>query len=93
MVNARTSRAEGERTVEMIGSNAALHIADVTKPEEVKALVDATLQRFGRLDFLVNNAAVRYETPFVEISYEEWRRCSPSCSTALSCARKRGCRT
>ncbi len=74
MVNARTSRAEAEKTVEMIGSNAALHIADVTKPEEVKALVEATVKRFGRLDFLVNNAAVRFETPFAEIKYEEWRK-------------------
>jgi 3-oxoacyl-[acyl-carrier protein] reductase len=74
MVNARTSRAEAERTVEMIGSNAALHIADITKPAEVKALVDAAVERFGRLDFLVNNAAVRYETAFAEIKYEEWRQ-------------------
>ncbi len=73
MVNARTSRAEAEKTVEMIGSNAALHIADVTKPDEVKALVEATVQRFGRLDFLVNNAAVRFETSFGSISFEEWR--------------------
>ena len=74
MVNARTSRAEAEKTVQMIGAKAALHIADVTKPEEVKALVEATVKRFGRLDFLVNNAAVRFETPFAEIKYEEWRK-------------------
>jgi len=73
MVNARTSRAEAEKTVQMIGSNAALHIADVTRPAEVKALVEATVQRFGRLDFLVNNAAVRFETSFASISFEEWR--------------------
>jgi 3-oxoacyl-[acyl-carrier protein] reductase len=74
MVNARTSRTEAEKTVEMIGSTAAMHIADVTKPDEVKALVDATVKRFGRLDFLVNNAAVRYDTAFSSISYEEWRQ-------------------
>jgi len=73
MVNARTSRAEGEKTVEMIGSNAALHIADVTKPDQVQALVEATVRRFGRLDFVVNNAAVRYETAFAEMEFEEWR--------------------
>jgi 3-oxoacyl-[acyl-carrier protein] reductase len=73
MVNARTSRADAEKTVEMIGSSAAFHIADITKPDEVKKLVDATVKRFGRLDFLVNNAAVRYETAFQSISFEEWR--------------------
>ncbi|HZO03436.1 MAG TPA: 3-oxoacyl-ACP reductase FabG [Burkholderiales bacterium] len=74
MVNARTSRADAEKTVEMIGGNAALHIADITKPDEVKALVEATVKRFGRLDFLVNNAAVRYETAFDKMKYEEWRQ-------------------
>jgi 3-oxoacyl-[acyl-carrier protein] reductase len=74
MVNAKSSRAEAEKTVQMIGANAAVHIADVTKPDEVQALVDATVKRFGRLDFLVNNAAVRYETPFSSMKFEEWRQ-------------------
>jgi 3-oxoacyl-[acyl-carrier protein] reductase len=73
MVNANTSRAEAEKTVGMIGAKADLHIADVTKPEQVKALVDATVKRFGRIDFLVNNAAVRFETSFEKMKYEEWR--------------------
>ena len=77
MVNARTSREEAERTLAMIesaGGRAALHIADVTDAGAVAAMVEATLRRFGRLDFLVNNAAVRAETPFAEIRFEEWRR-------------------
>lgn len=74
MVNARTSRAEAEKTVQLIGANAALHIADITDPAQVGAMVDQTVKRFGRLDFLVNNAAVRYETPFDKIKYEEWRQ-------------------
>jgi 3-oxoacyl-[acyl-carrier protein] reductase len=74
MVNARTSRAEAEKTAQMIGSSAAFHIADVTRPDEVKALVEATVKRFGRLDFLVNNAAIRYETPFEKMKYDEWRQ-------------------
>ena len=77
MVNARTSRAQGEETVAMIeqaGGKAALHIADVTDPVQVRALVEATVKRFGRLDVLVNNAAVRMETPFERITLEDWRR-------------------
>jgi 3-oxoacyl-[acyl-carrier protein] reductase len=77
MVNANTSRADAEETVAMIaadGGRAAVHIADVTDPKSVGALVDATVKKFGRLDLLVNNAAVRAETPFAEISFEEWRR-------------------
>jgi 3-oxoacyl-[acyl-carrier protein] reductase len=76
MVNARTSRMPAEETVAMIGEaggKAALHLADVTDATQVRALVDATLKRFGRLDVLVNNAAVRLETPFERITLDEWR--------------------
>lgn len=77
MVNARSSRLQAEETVAMIekaGGRAELHIADVTDPAQVAALVEATVKRFGRLDALVNNAAVRMETPFAEITVEDWRR-------------------
>lgn len=77
MVNANTSRKEGEETVAMIekaGGKAALHIADVTDPEAVARLVAETVKRFGRIDMLVNNAAIRAETPFEKITLEEWRR-------------------
>jgi 3-oxoacyl-[acyl-carrier protein] reductase len=73
MVNAKTSKAMAEETVKMIGSSADLYLADVTDPVEVKKLVEATVKRFGRLDFLVNNAAIRHENAFSSISYEEWR--------------------
>jgi 3-oxoacyl-[acyl-carrier protein] reductase len=77
MVNANTSRAEAEQTVAMIksaGGRAALRIADVTDAKAVAAMVDATVGEFGRLDVLINNAAIRAETPFANITYEEWRR-------------------
>ena len=60
--------------IEAAGGKAALHIADVTDPKAVAAMVDATVKRFGRIDILVNNAAVRDETPFDEITLEEWRQ-------------------
>ena len=77
MVNAKTSRAQADETVGMIeqaGGKAAVHIADVTDPRAVAAMVEATVQRFGRLDALVNNAAVRMEAPFEQITLEDWRR-------------------
>jgi len=74
MVNARTSKAMAEETVKMIGSSAAFYLADVTNPEEVQELIKNTVSRFGRLDILVNNAAVRMETPFEKITLEDWRR-------------------
>ena len=77
MVNAKCSRAEAEQTVSMIaatGARAALHMADVTDAKAVAAMVEATVRQFGRIDMLVNNAAARIETPFAEISLDEWRR-------------------
>jgi len=74
MVNANTSRAEAEETRAMIGPGAAVHIADVTDSRAVAEMVEATVARFGRLDILVNNAAVRAETPFAEMRFEDWRR-------------------
>jgi len=77
MVNANTSLDLARETVGMIekaGGKAAMHIADVTDPKAVARLVDETVKRFGRLDILVNNAAVRIETPFSEMKLEEWRR-------------------
>ena len=77
MVNANTSRTEAEKTVDMVesaGGRAALHLADITDPKAVAVMIEATAKRFGRLDFLVNNAAVRFETPFAEMKYEEWRQ-------------------
>ena len=45
---------------------------DVTKPDEVKALVSATVDRFGKIDILVNNAGVLRWTPVDEIPVSEW---------------------
>ena len=53
---------------------AALAVAcDVTREEQVARLHDEIASRFGRLDVLVNNAAVRHETPFGEMTYAQWR--------------------
>jgi 3-oxoacyl-[acyl-carrier protein] reductase len=77
MVNALQSRADAELTVAQIkaaGGRAALYIADVTDAGAVRAMVDAAVKEFGRLDVLVNNAAVRAETPLGEMKFGEWQR-------------------
>ncbi|MBI4207483.1 MAG: SDR family oxidoreductase [Betaproteobacteria bacterium] len=76
-VNARTSREDAEKVVGEIlaaGGEAEAFMADISDGNAVNAMVEGVLRRFGRMDFLVLNASVRKETPFIEMSYEEWRR-------------------
>jgi NAD(P)-dependent dehydrogenase (short-subunit alcohol dehydrogenase family) len=47
---------------------------DVASSTTVRAMVERTLDRFGRLDVLVNNAAAAYSTRFEQIGEPEWRR-------------------
>src|SRR6188472_854839 len=58
MVNALHAHADVDQTVrdiEATGRRAGSHIADVTDPDAVAAMVKATAERFGRIDALVNN--------------------------------------
>ena len=76
VVNAHRSTADAEAVAEEIrraGGRAAAKIADVSDPKAVEGLVDAVVGAFGRLDILVNNAAVRKETDFANLHYAEWR--------------------
>jgi len=76
VVNARSSMAEAEAVAEEIrraGGRAAVTLADVSDPKAVEALIDAAVGAFGRIDVLVNNAAVRKETDFANLHYAEWR--------------------
>jgi 3-oxoacyl-[acyl-carrier protein] reductase len=76
LVNARSNRAEAEavaREIEAAGCKALVHIGDVADAADVKAMADAAMKHFGRIDILVNNAALRREKPFAEMSYAEWR--------------------
>jgi short-subunit dehydrogenase len=54
--------------------NALLLKLDVTKPEDIKSAVKATLERFGRIDVLVNNAGIGYFASFEESEMEEVRQ-------------------
>jgi NAD(P)-dependent dehydrogenase (short-subunit alcohol dehydrogenase family) len=66
-----------ERTVEMIvaeGGTAAALACDVTSETDCKALVDATVDRFGRLDFLDNNVGIGSRGSVVDEKAEEYRR-------------------
>ena len=61
---------------------------DVSKADEVNALVDDTVKNFGRLDIIVNNAGVAAMSPATEISVEDWNRVvSVNLTGVFLCAR------
>src|SRR5438477_841639 len=76
VVNARTNRKEADAVVaeiERMGGKAMAALADVTDAAAVQKMADAAVARFGRIDILVNNAAMRAEKTLDEMTYEEWR--------------------
>ena len=76
MTTARQSEADAMETARLVresGSDADTHMADISDPAQAKALVEATVTRFGRLDVLVNNASIRRQTKMADMTPEEWR--------------------
>jgi 3-oxoacyl-[acyl-carrier protein] reductase len=76
MVSARQSASEAEAVaddIRQMGGRAGVTLADVGNPAAAAGLIAATIEQFGRLDILVNNASVRREVEFAELEYAEWR--------------------
>ncbi|TMB02742.1 MAG: SDR family oxidoreductase [Deltaproteobacteria bacterium] len=75
-VNGRANRAEVDAVVAEIesrGGRALALMADVSDEPAVQRMAGAVADRLGRIDILVNNAAVRPEKPFESLSLADWR--------------------
>lgn len=75
VINTRSSKREAEAVaaeVEALGVNTMVCLADVTDEKAVDNMIEAVVARFGRLDILVNNAANRSQSPFLEITFAQW---------------------
>ena len=97
IVNVRSNQIEAEgvvREIEAGGSKAVAVLGDIGDEKTADALAETALKRFGRIDILVNNAALRREKPIGDMSYAEWRevmdvildgtfRCVHACLPAL----------
>jgi NAD(P)-dependent dehydrogenase (short-subunit alcohol dehydrogenase family) len=69
------SKAEAEETaraVEALGRRAITLQADLREPDACQRVVDGTVDRFGRLDVLVNMASVYIAVPFDELTVDMW---------------------
>lgn len=76
-VHYRESAAEAERTaagIRALGTEAITVRADLTREDEVAAMVGGVVARLGSLDGLVNNAAVFFRTPFATVTADDWDR-------------------
>lgn len=60
--------------IKNIGSEALAIQADISDERQVKKMVEEVVKRFGRIDVLVNNAAIVFDVPFAERTVEQWRR-------------------
>ena len=60
--------------IEKLGVKALALAADVTQPDQVEAVKDAALRKFGRVDVLVNNAGKAWVAPLEEMPLERWQQ-------------------
>ncbi|MEK7286395.1 MAG: SDR family oxidoreductase [Nitrospirota bacterium] len=60
------------RAIEKKGGIATLTKGDLSKPADCARIVKETMKAFGRLDVLINNAAVFYKTPLLQTTEKQW---------------------
>lgn len=77
LVNYQRNAAAAEAVVQQIvaaGGEAVALAADVGDEQAVQGMVEATLERWGRLDVFVNNAGITDDAPLVRLKPEQWQR-------------------
>jgi 3-oxoacyl-[acyl-carrier protein] reductase len=75
-VNVRSNKSEANAVVqeiEAMGGKAAAFIADIADQAAVEKMVAGVVARFGGIDYLINNAALRREKPIDQMTLAEWR--------------------
>jgi 3-oxoacyl-[acyl-carrier protein] reductase len=64
-----------------LGTEAVALRGDVAREDDARRLIEATIERFGRLDVLVNNAGIMVRGPLLQVPEAECRRAA-ACSTS-----------
>jgi len=77
VIHYNRSEVSARKLVKELGKNGVNAIAlqaDLADPFQIERLVRETVAAFGTVDVLINNAAVFYRTPFLEISVHDWEK-------------------
>jgi len=61
-----------ERRIKDLGGTARSFKADIRDYEAVKSWVDSTMESFGRIDIVINNAGIKMDKPLAFMEHEEW---------------------
>lgn len=86
VVNYHRNKAAAQHvlnTIASAGGEAVVHAADVCDAAAVQDMFDTTLERWGRLDILINNAGITADAPFVRLSEDQWAKVIETDLTAV----------
>jgi 3-oxoacyl-[acyl-carrier protein] reductase len=75
VVNARSNQAEVDAVAEeahALGVKALPILADMGRRDQIEQMVSKAMAEFGKVDILINNAAIRPHKPFTEVTVEDW---------------------
>jgi 3-oxoacyl-[acyl-carrier protein] reductase len=67
------NKANADKVVAKLGDGAVAIEADVRNEQSVKAMIDKTIERFCRLDIVVNNAGIIRDKSIKKMTSEEWQ--------------------
>lgn len=96
IVHYNTAQTDAEASIQALhaaGGQAIALQADITQEAEVDRMIAAAISHFGRIDILVNNAALFYRTPVDTLTLEDWERVMDvNLTGTFLCAHKIGLR-
>ncbi len=69
----REKLEESARRMEELGATVLVEQCDIREPDQVHSLMDATWEKFGKLDVLINNAGGQFPQMAIDYSYKGWR--------------------
>lgn len=72
ILNYKSSDEKAKLIKEDLGNKVEVFKADISKREEVRNLIKFSLDKFGKIDVLINNAGIAQEKMFIDITDEEW---------------------